>query len=164
MFLSVWLSLPLAILTAEPVKGQPARDPASCELVLEGKHIETLLLTDPHGQPKSLIRPGTREFLPPGQYVIVQIQLEGGYWSYPKFAEPKLILAPGKPCRANFGAPLNPTVAVKRAGRLLKLDYQLLDGDGRSYRKGDNSDRAHPPQFTIYQGDRKTGSGTFEYG
>jgi hypothetical protein len=55
---------------------------------------------------------------------------------------------------------------VKRAGRLLKLDYQVLDGDGRKYRRNDPSsnDRSHPPQFAIYQGGCQIGSGTFEYG
>ena len=55
----------------------------------------------------------------------------------------------------------HPSLTVKRAGRLLTLDYQLLDADGQKFR---NPDRNHPPRFTVYQGDRLVGSGTFEYG
>ena len=50
---------------------------------------------------------------------------------------------------------------MKRAGRLLTLDYQRLDANGQ---RAPNPDRDHPPQFAVYQGDRLVGSGTFEYG
>ena len=72
-----------------------------------------------------------------------------------------LTLAPNKPCRPNLGAPLSPSVTVKRMGRLLKLDYQLRDDAGWTYQ---NNERTKPPTFAIYQGDREIGSGTFEYG
>ena len=59
---------------------------------------------------------------------------------------------------------LTPHVTVKRVDRYLKLDCQLLDGDGQKY-SGNLIDRyAHPPQFAVYQGDRQIGSGTFAYG
>jgi len=50
---------------------------------------------------------------------------------------------------------------LKRAGRLLKVDYLLLDGDGRKYL---NTTRTSPPQVAIYQGDTKIASGSFEFG
>ena len=56
---------------------------------------------------------------------------------------------------------LTPSVSVKRVGRFLKLDYQLLDANGRKYTV---DARSSQPQFTIYQGDQKIGSGSFEYG
>ena len=59
---------------------------------------------------------------------------------------------------------LTPRVTVKRVDRFLKLDCQLLDGNGQKY-QGNLIDRyAHPPQFAVYQGDRQIGSGTFAYG
>ena len=170
MFLSLWLFLPAVSLTAEPVKGQAGQEPPACELIL-GKHIEKLSLTNQQGQLTTYRRSGFSMFLPPGQYVIETIDLQGGYSSSPRFGysgqqADRITLMPGKPCQFNIRAPLKPSVAVKRVGRLLKLDYQLLDGDGRVYRRNDPSgnDRIHQPQFAIYQGESKIGSGTFEYG
>jgi hypothetical protein len=61
--------------------------------------------------------------------------------------------------------PLTLSVVVKREGRLLNLDCQLLDANGRKYQDPDNStDRTTPPEFAIYQGDQKINSGSFEYG
>jgi hypothetical protein len=70
---------------------------------------------------------------------------------------PALALAAPPP---NPGVP-NPTLTVKRAGRLLTLDCQLLDANGQKSR---NPDRNRPPTFAVYQGDQLVGSGTFEYG
>jgi hypothetical protein len=172
--LTAWaLLLPAISLAAEPAKKPPALDPATCELVLEGKHFERLVLIGPNGSRKEILRPGASVLLPPGQYGIIEFQLQGGYTCelYPgrplgvAFDPERLTLAPGKPCRPRFGAPLNPSVTVKRSGRLLTMDYVLLDADGRKYRKNNpGDDRAHPPQFAVYQGDSQIGSGTFEYG
>jgi len=60
----------------------------------------------------------------------------------------------------NPGVPTS-SVTVKRAGRLMMMDYKLLDANGQKSR---NPDRTHPPRFAVYQGDRLVGSGTFEYG
>jgi hypothetical protein len=57
--------------------------------------------------------------------------------------------------------PPTPTVTAKRAGRLLVLNCDLRDANGRKYQP---NDRANPPQFAVYQGDTLVGSGTFEYG
>jgi len=165
--LSIWaMLLPTIALAKEPAKGQPARDSSSCELIL-GKRIESLTLTDQQGQPV-VFRRGSGMCLPPGQYLIQGIDLPGGYSSLTYGGHPpdRLTLVPGKPCRFDIRAPLTPSVAVKREGRLLKLDYQLLDGDGRKYRRNDpsGSDRSHPPQFAVYQGESLIGSGSFEYG
>jgi hypothetical protein len=176
--LAIWaMLLPVITLAAEPAKKQSAKDQTTCELVLEGKHIEKLVLSGPVGPVgirKEILQPNASVFLPPGHYMIGEVHLQGGYRCelYPShplgvpFDPERLVLAPDKPCRFNIGAPLNSSVTVKRAGRLLKLDYQLLDAEGRTYRRNNptENDRAHPPQFVVYQGDRQIGSGTFEYG
>ena len=38
-----------------------------------------------------------------------------------------------------------------------------LTGAGGPYQMV-NEDRSHPPEFTIYQGDKKIGAGKFEFG
>jgi hypothetical protein len=170
--LPIWLMLlPVIAVAKEPAKEQSALELPQCELIL-GKHIKNLWLFNQQGQQPMYRRRGSSMFVtPPGQYRIQEIDLQGGYSAFPRsgYSGPWadwLTLAPGKACRFDIKAPLTSSVSVKRAGRLLKLDYQLLDGDGRKYRRNDRSgkDRAHPPQFAVYQGNRQIGSGTFEYG
>lgn len=61
------------------------------------------------------------------------------------------------------GATVTPHVQVTRQGRLLKLDYQLLDANGKP-QPIQSPDYSHPPRFTILQGDKELASGSFEYG
>jgi hypothetical protein len=56
---------------------------------------------------------------------------------------------------------LTPHVAVTRQGRVLKLDYELLDAHGS---KSPTADRDHKPHFKICQDGREIASGDFEYG
>ena len=144
--------------TDEKLSPTAVRKPGDCELILEGKYIESLSLLDPLGNTKVIKSPGSSMFLPPGRYVLEEVHLESGCsaWSHSDFT-----LTPDKPCRLNIGAPLKSSLAVKRDGRLLKLDYQLCDAGERNY---SNSDRSNPPEFAVYQGDEKIGSGKFAYG
>ncbi len=154
--------LPAVVFAAE-AEEKPARDPSACELIIEGKHIEKLTLVNGQGLVKEINHPGSSVFLPRGLYTVQSIQVEGGYYSYPDSlnAENKLSLSPSEPCKLKAGAPLISTVSVKRAGRLLKLDYKLCDAEGRKYF---NYQRTTTPQFAIYQGEQLIGSGAFEYG
>jgi hypothetical protein len=160
---AIWalLLLPAPALAGGPVKQEPALPPPACELIL-GKNVEHLLLLDEKGQSVVYERRGSSMFLWPGRYVIQEIQLQGGYSARgnggPAY---RLTLARGKPGRFDVGTSLQPTVGVKRAGRLLRLDYLLLDADGRRYRGGNAKD---PPRFAVYQGENKIASGAFEYG
>ncbi len=63
-------------------------------------------------------------------------------------------------------AKLTPHVQATRAGRLLNLDYQLLDASGqiRTDQLLQQWPRNTPPKFTIWQDGREIDSGTFEYG
>ena len=155
--------LPAIALVAEAPTEPTAPNALGCELILEGKCIEKIDLLDEQGQTKNFVKPGASVFLPPGQYEIEEIQLQGGYSAGPYygFSDQQLELSPDKPCRLKCGAPLAPSVTVNREGRLLKMDYQLLDGNGREYH---SSEYDNPPTFIVYRGDQQIGSGTFEYG
>lgn len=170
--LTAWSLLSPIALAAEPAKRQvvkesPLPEPFTCELKLD-RHIESLTLCPliRRGEWVSYPRRGSSMFVPPGQYWIVGIQLEGGLSCVYSGNSPKITLALGKPNRFDVRTPLTSSVTVKRVGRLLKLDYQLLDADGRKYQRNGRggSNPAHAPQFAIYQGDRQIGSGNFEYG
>ena len=58
---------------------------------------------------------------------------------------------------------MTPNVRVQRVGRLLKLDYDLVDAAGRKYVQRGISG-AVPPKFTVYKDGQSIGSGSFEYG
>ena len=155
--------LPVIALAAEAPTEPTAPNTPNCELIFEGKCIESIKLYDEQGKTKSFVKPDASVFLPPGRYSIEEIELQGGYSAGPSFgfSDQEFVLSPDKPCRLKCGAPLAPTVTVKRAGRLLTMDYQLLDAAGREYQE---SGRDNPPSFAVYRGDRQIGSGTFEYG
>jgi hypothetical protein len=67
-----------------------------------------------------------------------------------------------RPAVLMAGGPLTNSVSVNRQGRNLSLNYQLV-GVGGAYQMV-NQDRSHPPEFTVYQGDKKVASGKFEFG
>ena len=50
----------------------------------------------------------------------------------------------------------------QRGKELWRLNYQLV-GAGGAYELV-NQDRSHPPEFTVYQGDKKMASGKFQFG
>ena len=58
---------------------------------------------------------------------------------------------------------LSPQVQVQRAGRILTLDFQLVDAQGRRHPPGRES-RSTPPTFNVYKDGQPIGSGSFEYG
>jgi hypothetical protein len=74
----------------------------------------------------------------------------------------RITVSDSKPAVLTAGGPLTNSVSVSRRGKYLALNYQLV-GAGGAYQLV-NQDRSHPPEFTIYQGDQKVGSGKFQFG
>ena len=60
-------------------------------------------------------------------------------------------------------APLNHTVTITRTGGVLKLDYELVGTDGKTYSLWEIRDQSKPT-LSIYQDNVKVGDGTFEFG
>jgi phosphate-selective porin len=56
---------------------------------------------------------------------------------------------------------LTPHVQVTRHGRVLQMDYELLDAQGN---KSPTVDRDHKPHFRICRDGQEIASGDFEYG
>lgn len=173
--------LSTSALAGDVVAQKQAQQPADCQLILEGKHIEKLVLRDKQGKIVELVHPAARVTLPAGEYQIEAIEVEGGYavsWSLgpyspqpPSFWPPPcdrlLVLTPEQPCDPKIGAPLKPEITAKRVGRLIKVSYIpcLRDGGARPYMTRQPS--SAPPTFAVYQGDRDitaTGSGSLEFG
>jgi hypothetical protein len=140
-----------------------ARADSSGQVTLEGDHIQRLIFENENGHPIERTNPGSSLFLPSGTYRLNEVELAGGYHCYAFLTgeDERFRLTPDRPYQLRVGAPLTPQVKATRRGRVLELDYQLVDAAGRSY---SNTLRSDPPQFAVYQDGRPIGSGTFEYG
>ena len=132
-------------------------------LRIEGEGIERLVLQGSTGprlfcysrEPNLVLRADT--------YRVEEIVVQGNYSSSGlqiPAAMRGLTIEPGGLVTLKLGVPLRQTVKIERWGRFLVLNYQLFGRGGESYtftrRQG-----AKPPVFTIYQGERRVGSGNF---
>jgi hypothetical protein len=74
---------------------------------------------------------------------------------------PATLEAEARPAVVQPAGPLRAQVKATRSGRLLQLDYRLLDAAGQRFfeRK-----RGKPPEFSLLLDGREIGSGAFEYG
>lgn len=164
--IALWAALALA---APIGPGAMAGDEQSCELKIRGHSIFRLTLVE-KSRPAGVqfIKPGETVKLPAGAYRVEQVVLEGGSsLRGPQTGSAAWFdVSPGVPNELVVGAPLHPTASVKRRGAFLQLDYDLVDGAGRSYRKPrDYSQGApQPPRFTVFKDGRQIGSGSFKYG
>jgi hypothetical protein len=161
--LLVWLLSPAVDGAGAPSAIPPGQGGAKCQLVIEGKFIQNLTLVDRQGRPTQIARPSERVSLAPGEYRVLRVELQGGFESNPPSARDGdwFSVAPGEPYTLWVGAPLAPSVKVRRQGTQLQLDYELLDTGGRPY-----VDRgaAVPPRFAIYYDGHQIASDSFQYG
>ncbi len=149
---------------SQPVVGAAApAAPAVYPLRIEGRGIERLELADEDQKPTEFTKPGTSVLLPAGRYFVREVELTGGFECYGWLDDGGWITLPAdSPPVVKAGAPLTPKVHLKRAGRLLQLDYQLVDAAGRGY--SPDEDSVPPPKFVIHKNGQIIGSGSFEYG
>jgi hypothetical protein len=146
---------------AEPA-GTPPASPAGW-LVIAGKGVTDVRLDQRIGPCMHRTPVDGKVSLTPGEYRLTTIQLGGNYGAYCRDGKEEdwFQLGPGESRTVRIGAPLTPTVRVQRQGRLLRLDYQLLDAEGWNYSP---QDRMNPPEFRVYRDGEEIGSGSFEYG
>ncbi|MCU0982895.1 MAG: hypothetical protein MUF25_27350 [Pirellulaceae bacterium] len=150
--------------TQETAAAGPASKPAVCQLQIAGGAIERLVLADESQKTTEFARPGESVSLPAGRYFVREVELTNGFRCYAWIGgDEDWIQVSADPAPAvKVGAPLTPKVRVKRAGRLLTLDYELVDAAGRRYTPKDHT--AASPRFTILKNGQTIGSGSFEYG
>lgn len=155
-------ALMVLVAAALPVVDK-APDTFAGQVNIEGKFVEKLALENKQGNLRQISHPGPSWSLPADRYCLREVHLRGGYLCsvYPAAEQDWFTLTPEEPYQLEVGAPLTPKVKVTRSVRVLRLDYQLLDAGGRNYA---SPDLANAPQFAVYSGDRKIGSGSFEYG
>ena len=164
--------LPLAavLCAADSSADQQANHGATGEaeqgrLRIEGRGIDRLTLHNEAGQATEITRPGESVSLPVGKYRIWEVELTGGFHCYAFATNPgdSFQVAADQVPMLQVGAPLTPQIRVQRAGRLLTLDYDLVDARGRRYLQR-GAGRNDPPKFTVYKEGQAIGSGSFEYG
>jgi hypothetical protein len=136
------------------------------EVRITGDFIERVTL---EGGPYVVVlnKPGAMAKVPVGRYGSAKVWLRKGdaqaYLDERMQAAGKGITVGEKaPALLTAGGPLTNSVTVARRGENLSMDYQLV-GAGGVYQMA-NQDRSHPPEFTVYQGDKKVASGKFAFG
>ena len=142
-------------------QGAGTKNPATGVLKLEGTHLDYIELHAKGGKTERITRPEETIELPPGEYRLQQVRLEGGYTWRSIGSTDWVTVAVDKPATLKVGAPLVPTITVQRQGRILRLTYELRGVGGKTYTGGD---RSKPPTFAVYKGDKKIASGKFEFG
>lgn len=149
--------------SAELAAEQSEEDGAVCQLDINGGHIEKLELLNKTGRVFEFDHPGSSVTLPAGQYRVRRVGLKGGFVGFGQMTADDIwfTLEPDKPHELKVGAPLTLGVEATRRGSCLTLDYALNDASGRKYV---DAQSAELPAFAIYSGDKKVGSGSFEYG
>ncbi len=150
-------------LTSSQRKHEPASRVGT--LHVEGQGIDLLVLRDDAGQEKTVRRPEAEMVLPPGRYRLERIVLQGGRSCRPgePLLDRRLTVDPNTPATLRVGAPLRQVIEAHRQGSIMSLTYELVGQGGECYDiRQDLQDRS--PAFAVYRGDRKVGSGDFEFG
>ena len=105
--------------------------------------------------------------VPTGNYSAVKVWLKKGAMEAclderTRAAATRITVTENTTATLTVGGPLTNSVALSRQGRRLAMSYQVV-GAGGAYRML-NVDLAHPPEFTVYKGDKKLASGQFQFG
>jgi hypothetical protein len=136
------------------------------ELKVTGDYVHRVTM---QGQPYRVVidQPTGLVKVPTGRYSSAKVWLKrGGLEAYlderGTSSAGRITIDEKKPAVLTAGGPLTNSVSVNRRGKYLALNYQLV-GAGGPYQLV-NQDRSHPPEFTVYHGDKKVASGKFEFG
>ncbi len=155
--------------SAQPVEltTLPSTRPADTGVLkIEGQFIKSLGLwrtTDLRTEWFTLESPSTEIRLPAGEYGCGRVELQEGRsprmagWS--RGASFQIIA--GQTTTIKVGGPLKPQVQAVPRGSVIDITFSLIGAGGEDYARADHQS---PPQFTVTQGGRQIGAGTFEYG
>jgi len=156
------LAATITLAAAGAAQGEQA---SAGRLRIDGQGITQLVLKDAQGRLETLNQPGSIAMLPPGEYSLDGITLEGGHRNKYQGIPPTLRVTVDANSIATLkvGAPLRQVVTVQRQGPTLSLEYALLGQGGEAYAI-DRSPNLAKPAFTAYRGDIKVASGEFEFG
>ena len=137
-------------------------------LDIDGENIARLVL-ESDSSTVLLHYPGKSVSIPASDYHCRNIFLydkKAGIFAYDSTRTPRstsLSVPRDQSVTFKVGGPLDSNVEVTRQGNTLNLRYRLLGAGRREYKRlQENRDK--PPSFTVYCGNKKIVSDTFEYG
>ncbi|MGA2064583.1 MAG: hypothetical protein ABSG86_06430 [Thermoguttaceae bacterium] len=158
IFAVLWLAAhPLAAAGTGAIASPSA--PPMGQLVIEGEAIERLSLakTIRHEggfesvEPLVLQQPARSVSLPAGEFLFKGVVLKGGYVCGVEYhlsaagvllrGQERLKITAAEPCLLRIGAPLGPDLHAYRHGRMIVLEYQVLDAGGAATLRQDGSHR-----------------------
>ena len=144
--------------------------PALGELRVTGQFVERMIL-EAAGDGFTLVldKPGDTVKVPIGKYGTPRFKLGSGgteahletFYGGP--TRPDVVVEAGKPAIVVAGGPLTNSVAISRRGYSLSFTHRLIGEGGKTYQLA-VVDRSKPPEFAVFQGDKKVASGKFEFG
>ena len=153
------------------------KHPPLGKLILEGEHIKRLTLEQGNTNEDDVLvildSPPPEVHIPAGTFIKQKVILETKQSKGQISSEcrQKLLISEEKPATLKIGGPLNNSIKISRNGPYLKLDYVLVGNGEEPYHRQVQAlpaqfvaDRKSPPQFAVYNGDKKIASGSFEYG
>jgi hypothetical protein len=112
-----------------------------------------------------LYSPGPTARIPAGHYNRKRVYLKapGSPLEATARIEGPFQVAADQITEIKVGGPLRHQISTQRRGPTLVLNYRLI-GEGGSPYTLSSQDRSKPPEFAIYQGDKKVHTGKFEFG
>jgi hypothetical protein len=141
------------------------QSPALGELRLTGQFIDRLGLESESGL-VLLDRPDPQIKVPVGRYTAAQVVLRAGDVGAvrsSRYGNTGVTVSEAGTATLAVGGPLTNSVAVNRRGRMLVFSYQLVGAGNEVYNLTRTGPR-QPPEFAVFEADRKIASGKFEFG
>ena len=133
------------------------------ELKLSGEYVHRLVLEGARDCTAVFDAPPSVLQVPLGTYHHVQVRLKKGDDEAFGDFDVKVAVTDKTAATLPVGGPLTNSVAVSRAGHVLRLSYQLVGSGGKPYALVYQGQRK-APEFAIYKGDRRLAGGKFEFG
>jgi len=151
---------------AEPVLELTAKSVPLGEVEITGDYVDRVIL-EAQGIVAVLDGPARKLKAPAGRYRSQRVRLGTGdnlaYRESNGSSSSPFVVSEGKTAKLMVGGPLTNSAVLDKRGPYISLNYRLVGVGKESYVFEDES-RSNPPQFAVYEGERKVASGKFEYG
>jgi hypothetical protein len=137
--------------------------PALGELRTSGAYLNRILLENRSGYTAVLDGPSGIARIPLGTYRVTEVWVKKDTSEAFQSSTREVTVTDKSPALLVGGGPLTNSVSVRRRGKNLVLDYQLVGANGGAY-KLQSDDQQNPPGVTILHQGKSVASGKFAYG